>query len=110
MTDTQTVIWAVVIILSFGFVSFTVVGGIAFFRAGQGQAKSFGLMFERGNFLRLATAVLIILATVLLAALGKLTAEGVASILSGVAGYVLGGLDRQQQKTVPDNSAGKPTE
>ncbi|MTD33270.1 hypothetical protein [Paludibacterium denitrificans] len=41
--------------------------------------------------------MLIILATILLAALGKLTAEGVASILSGVAGYVLGGMDKQQQ-------------
>ncbi|MBK7357174.1 hypothetical protein [Propionivibrio sp.] len=107
MTDTQTVVWAIVIVLALAIMSFTIVGGIAFFRAGQGQAKSFGLMFERGNFLRLAAAVLIILATILLAALGKLTAEGVASILSGVAGYVLGGMDKQQQNQAPDKSTPK---
>ncbi len=107
MTDTQTVVWAIVIVISLATISFTIVGGIAFFRAGQGQAKSFGLMFERGNFLRMATAVLIILATILLAALGKLTAEGVASILSGVAGYVLGGMDKQQSKEVPERSSAK---
>ncbi len=107
MTDTQTVVWAIVIVLALAISAFTIVGGIAFYRAGQGQAKSFGLMFERGNFLRLAAAVLIILATILLAALGKLTAEGVASILSGVAGYVLGGMDKQHTRETTQSPSAK---
>jgi hypothetical protein len=109
MSDTQSVVWAIVILLGLAIVGFTVVGGIAFYRANQGQAKSFGLLFVRGNFLRLATAVLIILAAILLAALGKLNPEGVAAILSGVAGYVLGGMDRQT-KEQSSNPSGKADE
>lgn len=95
MNDLQTVVLGLVVLFGLAIVAFAVVGGIAFYRAGQGQAKSFGLLFERGNFLRLATAVLIILAAILLAAINKLNPEGVAAILSGVAGYVLGGMDRK---------------
>jgi predicted membrane channel-forming protein YqfA (hemolysin III family) len=97
MSDVQAAIWAVVILVGISITAFAVIGGIAFFRSGQGQAKSFGLLFERGNFLRLGTAVLIILASILLAAIDKLTSEGVASILSGVAGYVLGGIPHQSK-------------
>jgi hypothetical protein len=103
----QTVVWALVILFGLAIIAFTIVGGIAFYRSNQGQAKSFGLLFERGNFLRLATAVLIILATILLAALDKLNSEGVAAILSGVAGYVLGGMDRKSNDIA---NGGKPSE
>jgi hypothetical protein len=99
MSDLQTVIWAFVIVFALAMVGFTIVGGLAFYRASAGQAKSFGLLFERSNFLRLATAVLIIFATVLLAALNKLSSEAVAAILSGVAGYVLGGMDRSVKES-----------
>ena len=99
MSDFQLVVWAIVIMFSLCAISFAIVGGIAFYRSSRGTAKSFGLMFERGNFTRLATAVLIILAAILLAGLGKLSSEGVAAILSGVAGYVLGGMERQPRVT-----------
>jgi hypothetical protein len=105
VSETQSVVWAIVILFGMAIVGFTIVGSIAFYRANQGQAKSFSLLFERGNFLRLATAVLIIVATIFLAAIGKLNAEGVASILSGVAGYVLGGMDRQAKEQAANTSA-----
>lgn len=110
MTDLQTVVWALVILFGLAIIAFAVVGGIAFYKSNQGQAKSFGLLFERGNFLRLATAVLIILATILLAALGKLNSEGVAAILSGVAGYVLGGMDRQGKEAGSPQTTSKSSE
>jgi hypothetical protein len=105
MNDLQTVVLGLVVLFGLAIIGFTVVGGIAFYKAGQGQAKSFGLLFERGNFLRLATAVLIILAAILLAAINKLNPEGVAAILSGVAGYVLGGMDRKSGEGNSHSSA-----
>ena len=94
MSEISHVIRALVALIGVTVIGFTVVGSIAFYRAEKGQAVSFGLLFQRGNFLRLGTVALIILAVVLLALVGKLT-EGAAAVLSGLAGYVLGGLDRQ---------------
>jgi hypothetical protein len=95
MTETASIIWALVVLFGMAILGFTIVGSIAFYRSSAGQAKSFGLLFQRGNFLRLGTVVLVVLAVILLALAGKLT-EGAAAVLSGVAGYVLGGLERQQ--------------
>jgi hypothetical protein len=102
MNETTSIIWALVTLFGLAIVGFTVVGGIAFHRSGSGQAKSFGLLFQRGNFLRLGTVVLVVLAVLVLALMDKLT-EGAAAVLSGVAGYVLGGLERLH---VPPESRG----
>src|SRR5262245_60229901 len=107
MTDTQVAIWAFVTVLGLAFTAFTVVGAIAFYRGGSGQPKSFGLLFERGNFLRLLTATLVILGVVILALTDKLEKEGTVAILSGVAGYVLGGLTRQQTEKSESNTEEK---
>ncbi len=103
MSDKLTIVWAVVGLLGLALVCFTVLGAIAFVRADKGTAVSFGLLFQRGNFLRLGTVALIVLAVILLALEGILNSEATATILSGVAGYVLGGLDRQSStsKTNP---------
>jgi hypothetical protein len=95
VSETTSIVWALITLFVVAIVGFTVVGSIAFYRAGAGQAKSFGFLFQRGNFLRLGTVVLVVLAVILLSLVGKLT-EGAAAVLSGVAGYVLGGLERQQ--------------
>lgn len=89
-------IYALSSIFVVGFLAFTIVGGIAFSKTTKGAAKSFGLLFQRGNFLRIATVMFVVLAVIFLSLLGGLN-EGAVSVLSGVAGYVLGGLDRQQQ-------------
>lgn len=69
----------------------TIVGSIAFWRAAKGQAKTFSMMFQRANVLQVLTAILVVLVACLLRMLNEITAEAVVGILSGVAGYVLGG-------------------
>lgn len=96
--DPQVRVWALITIASiFGLtiIAFTIVGGIAFAKIQKGAGRSFGLLFQRGNFLRLITAVAVIEAAVILSLAGALT-EGATAILSAVAGFVLGGLDKPQ--------------
>lgn len=81
--------------------AFTIVGSIAFWKATRGQAKTFSLLFERAEAVRISAVVLIIFAVVLLGIIGKIDSSGIIAILSGVAGYVLGGLDKG-----PKTSAG----
>lgn len=87
------IVGSVTVIMVVVLIAFSVVGGIAFMRTQQGSAKSFGLLFQRGNFLRIATTFLVVVAVVYLALVSRLS-EGAIGILSGVAGYVLGGLDK----------------
>lgn len=97
----QWVIGSITVIILGVMFAFTIVGGIAFNRSQQGSAKSFGLLFQRGNFLRIATAFLVVIAVVYLALLNKLS-DGAIGILSGVGGYVLGGLDKGKAGDVPE--------
>lgn len=88
--------WALMALSSIfviALVAFAVVGGIAFSKVQKGAGKSFGLLFQRGNFLRIITAVAVIQAAAILSLAGALT-EGATAILSAVAGFVLGGLDK----------------
>jgi hypothetical protein len=75
----------------------TIVGGIAFWRAEKGTAKTFSLLIQRANFLQMLAVVLIILAAVGLRLADKIGAEAVVSLLSGVAGFVLGGVTKSKQ-------------
>jgi hypothetical protein len=52
------------------------------------------MLIERGSIIRLAAIFAIIFSTFILCAAGILKAEIAASILSGIAGYVLGGASR----------------
>ena len=75
----------------------TVVGSIAFWRTQQGAAKTFSLLLQRANALQMLAVLLIILAAFALRILELINAEGVVSLLSGIAGYVLGGTGRTKQ-------------
>ena len=88
-------IYSISAIFIAGFLAFAVVGGIAFSKVTKGAGKSFGLLFERGNFLRISTVMCVVLAVILLSVLGVLN-EGAVAVLSGVAGYVLGGLEKDK--------------
>jgi len=98
----RTVVYAFTVVIVVALVAFAVVGGIAFQKIERGAGKSFGLMFSRGNFLRISTVVFCIFAVVVLAIAGKLT-EGAIAILSGIAGFVLGGVSKDG---VPPSSSG----
>jgi hypothetical protein len=89
----RTVVYAFTGVIVAALVAFAVVGGIAFSKVERGAGKSFGLMFSRGNFLRISTVVFCVFAVVVLAFAGKLS-EGAVAVLSGIAGFVLGGVSK----------------
>jgi hypothetical protein len=95
-TDAHTVQIAIasfaVVILCL-FATFASSTWVAFRSPREGAPKSLGLLFQRAGMLRLLTVVMVIFATVILQLLNALT-EGSVAILSGIAGYVLGGLDK----------------
>jgi hypothetical protein len=99
---THLIVMAVTLIVVVAIIGFTVIGKTAFSKVEKGAGKSFGLLFQRGNFLRITTVVLVVLAAMFLALAGKLN-EGVGALLSGVAGMALGGLDKAQP---PDDNKG----
>ncbi len=61
------------------------------FRDHKLSGDSLAAIIERSEIPKLATTILIIVAATFLAMLGLVTGESVIAILSGVAGYVLGG-------------------
>ena len=91
----RTVIYAFSGVIICALVAFAIVGAVAFSKVERGAGKSFGLLFSRGNFLRISTVVFCVFAVVVLAVSGKLS-EGAVAILSGIAGFVLGGASKDQ--------------
>lgn len=83
-----------IVILSLAFV--IAVALIVFGVVGVAWRNTVGnfSIFAHGNFLRLSTVVFCVFAVVVLACVNKLTAEGAAAVISGIAGYVLGGVTK----------------
>jgi hypothetical protein len=77
-------------------VVFTTLGSIAFFRTQKGAARSFTHLFERAEAVKLSAVILIVVAVTVLGLLGKISSQGVVGVLGGIAGYVLGGLQKPQ--------------
>ncbi len=86
---------------------FTLIGAVAVWRSEKAGAAAFFRMFERMQVLQLLTVMLVIASATVLALLGILNSNGITGILSGVAGYVLGGLARTPGAAPPaaDKSA-----
>lgn len=82
-------------------IGFSLVGAVAVWRAGKDGGRQFFRMFERLQVLQLLTVMLVIASATVLALLGILSSNGVTGILSGVAGYVLGGLNRSPPPATP---------
>ncbi|RZA20515.1 MAG: hypothetical protein EOP93_05705 [Lysobacteraceae bacterium] len=83
-----------VVLVAIVAVGFSLVGAVAVWRAGQHGAAGFFRMFERLQVLQLLTVMLVIASATVLALLRLIDSNGIIGILSGVAGYVLGGLNR----------------
>jgi len=94
-------IYAAAVMVGIVALGFSIVGAIAVWHAGRQGAGSFFRMFERLQVLQLLTVMLVIAAATLLALFGILDSNGITGILSGVAGYVLGGLNRQPAAAAP---------
>jgi hypothetical protein len=92
-----------------GFVTAALVGAIAFYK-GKDTAQEFTLLVQRANITQMVAIVLIILAAAGLRILDKISAEAVVSILSGVAGYVLGAVARTWQDVGVGTGADKRIE
>jgi hypothetical protein len=98
----ELIIYATTIVICCTCLVFGVVGSIAFWRTQKGAAKSFGLLFQRGNFLRIVTVIMVVVAIIFLTVSEKLS-EGSVAVLSGVAGYVLGGLNKNNENETLDD-------
>lgn len=97
------IVIAITTIIVAAILGFTIVGGVAFSKVEKGAGRSFGLLFQRGNFLRITTVVIVVVAALFLALAGTLN-EGAAALLSGVAGMALGGLDRAKADETNERS------
>jgi hypothetical protein len=84
---------------------FTLVGTVAVWRTSKDGAWAFFRMFERMQVLQMLTVMLVIASATVLAMRGVLNSNGVTGILSGVAGYVLGGLGKLSKAEDPDKPA-----
>jgi uncharacterized membrane protein len=82
----------------------TIVGAIAFWKSEKEQAQTFSFLLQRANALQMLTVILIIVAAVVLRATNGINAEAVVSILSGIAGYVLGGIKWNQKEEKGEKS------
>ena len=87
---TQLALWAFGILA----VGFTSLGIVAFLRT-ENSAGSFSKLFERLQILKMATVMLVIITTTYLSLFGIIDSTGAVGIFSGVAGYVLGGLEKK---------------
>lgn len=83
---------SIAIIVGIMATGLTFIGVIAVWRTSKDGAWAFFRMFERMQVLQMLTVMLVIASSTILAMLGILNSNGVTGILSGVAGYVLGGL------------------
>jgi hypothetical protein len=71
---------------------FIIIGAVAFYRNTNGAADTFIALFLRGEILKILTVSAIAMSVVYLAFARIVDGATAASILSGVTGYVLGGL------------------
>jgi hypothetical protein len=94
------VVACVTLVLVVAVIASACVAWKAFANTNMGGAKSFGLLFRRG--FRLGTVALVVFVALLLAILGKLS-DGAVTLLSGIAGVLIGGMpsDKQSEKEPP---------
>ena len=89
-------------------VCLTVVAWAAFRREGGGAAGPLARMVQRIGALQLLTVQVIVMTVLVLRIIDNLSPEATVSILSGIAGYVLGGVgrdgDRAPQHAGPNGS------
>jgi hypothetical protein len=75
----------------------------ALFRVPKEHSSSLRDVFRQSRFLELTTVLVIIISGTYLSIEGKLS-EGAVSLLSGIAGYVLGGLASPRPQQEPTGS------
>ena len=100
-------IYAFSVIISLAILGFTVMMVIAFWAAKPDEPMAFTRLVADGNGLRIVTVIAIVLGIVYLGFTGILEDTAISPILSGIAGYVLGGWTMSRVKT-EDEPANPP--
>lgn len=92
--------WIALLAVAIVAIAFVILGVVAFKKVPNpyNPAYTFSLMFERAKTLQMITVILIVIAAAFLALLRLIDSNGVVGILSGIAGYVLGGLQKERKK------------
>jgi len=92
--------WIALLAVAFVAIAFIILGVIAFKNVPErwNPAYTFSQMFERAKALQMITVILIVIAAAFLALLRVIDSNGVVGILSGIAGYVLGGLQKEPKE------------
>ena len=107
MTGDQQFILQLALYSGIGFLAalaaFTAIGVAAFWRTASGAAKTFSFLVQRGNILQITAVVFIVSIAGVLCILGRIEGAATASLSSGVAGYVLGGLGKEREKEKQDD-------
>jgi|HubBroStandDraft_2_1064218.scaffolds.fasta_scaffold1235718_1 hypothetical protein len=75
----------------------TVVAVIVFRKADHSAARIFGQLMNRAGMLQMLTVATIVQTVLVLRIFDGLSADATISVLSGIAGYVLGGLTKPQE-------------
>jgi hypothetical protein len=86
----------------------SVVAIVAFRKDGNASGEAFVKIANHGGALKLLTVGLVVFTATFLTLADKIRGEAVVAIISGVAGYVLGGVERDKGKT-PKSPSHPPT-
>jgi hypothetical protein len=96
-------IYATGIVGGLTFIGSTIMGGIAFYKGKETDDEFIALIWH-GHLLQMFAVALIIVAAIGLRLLDKIDAQAAVSILSGIAGYVLGGVTGRMSTSRRENS------
>jgi hypothetical protein len=87
---------AISVVMSVTIIGLSVVSYISFSKDNKVASEYLTRIFEGGSALRLMTVLAVILSATVLSLAGQLK-EGTIALLSGIAGYVLGGIGAETQ-------------
>jgi hypothetical protein len=87
----KSLIVSIAIVVGLGLVGFFLVSYISFRKDNRIASEYLTRVFVGGSALHLLTVLAVILSATVLSLAGKLE-QGIVALLSGIAGYVLGGL------------------
>lgn len=74
--------------------------GLMAYRRDRAFAREFGITLERLQVLRIVMAIVMVFAATMLAVARVISAEAITAIISGITGYVLGGLDKVLMRSI----------
>lgn len=75
------------------FISFAIIARAAFNSPRVGAPKSLGMLLQRGNFLRVITTLMVVMALIFIEVLNRLDGAAVG-VLGAIGGFAIGGMDK----------------